>query len=48
MLESKDYYVADEIVKLIKKYFISFEKIMKRLQLIVFKRKKNESRHLSD
>ena len=37
MLEIKNYHVADETVKLVKKYFINFEKIMKRLQLTVFK-----------
>ena len=40
MFEIKDHYVANEIVKLIKKYSINFEKIMKRLQLTIFKYKK--------
>ena len=40
MLEIKDHYIANEIVKFIKKFFINFEKIMKRLQLTVFKCKK--------
>ena len=40
MLEIKDHYVANEIVKLIKKYSINFEKIMKKLQLIIFKCRK--------
>ena len=39
IFEIKDHYVTNEIVK-IKKYFINFKKIMKRLQLIVFKHKK--------
>ena len=48
MFEIKNYYVANEIVKLIKKYFINFEKIMKRLQLTIFKCKKKEFKHSSD
>ena len=40
ILEIKNHHVADEIVKFIKKYFINFEKIMKRLQLTIFKCKK--------
>ena len=40
MFGIRNHYVADEIVKLVKKYFINFEKIMKRLQLTVLKRKK--------
>ena len=31
MFEIKDHHVADEVVKFIKKYFINFEKIIKRL-----------------
>ena len=46
MLEIKDYYVADEIVKFIKKYFINLEKIIKRLQLTVFKRRKKVNRSI--
>ena len=40
MLEIRNHHVANEIVKLVKKYFINFEKIMKRLQLTVLKCKK--------
>ena len=40
MLEIRDHYVANEIVKFIKKYFTNFEKIIKRLQLTIFKYKK--------
>ena len=40
MLEIKNHYVANEIVKFIKKYSINFEKIIKRLQLTIFKYKK--------
>ena len=40
MLEIKNHHVANEIVKLVKEYSISFEKIMKRLQLTMFKCKK--------
>ena len=40
ILEIKNHHIADEIVKLIKKYFINFEKIMKRLQLTILKCKK--------
>ena len=39
MFEIKNHYVANEIVKLVKEYFINFEKIMKRLQLTIFKYK---------
>ena len=39
MLEIKKYHIVDEIVKLIKKDFINLKKIIKRLQLIIFKRK---------
>ena len=48
MLEIKDYHVANETVKLAKKYSINFEKIMKKLQLTIFKYKKNESKHSND
>ena len=44
MLEIKNHHVANEIVKLIKKYFINFEKIMKRLQLTVLRRRKKINR----
>ena len=46
MLEIRDHHVANEIVKLIKKYSINFEKIMKRLQLTIFKCKKKVSRNI--
>ena len=39
MLEVKDHHIANEIVKLVKEYFINFEKIIKKLQLTVFKHK---------
>ena len=48
MFEIKDHHIANEIVKFIKKYFINLEKIIKRLQLTIFKYKKNESKHSSD
>ena len=40
MFEIKDHHVTNEAVKFIKKYFINFEKIIKRLQLTIFKYKK--------
>ena len=40
ILEIKDHYIANEAVKFIKEYFINFEKIMKRLQLTIFKYRK--------
>ena len=40
MLEIKDHHIANEIVKFIKEYSNNFEKIMKRLQLTIFKYKK--------
>ena len=46
MLEIKNHHVANEIVKLVKKYSINFEKIMKRLQLTVFKCKKKVNRDI--
>ena len=46
MLGVKNHHVANEIVKLVKKYSINFEKIMKRLQLTVLKRKKKISRNI--
>ena len=46
MLEIKNHHVADEIVKLVKKYFINFEKIMKRLQLTIFKCRKKMNRDI--
>ena len=46
MLEIKDHYIANEIVKFIKKYFINFKKIIKRLQLIILKHKKKMNRSI--
>ena len=46
MLEIKDHYIANEIVKLVKKYFINLEKIMKRLQLTIFKHKEKMNRDI--
>ena len=46
MFKIRNHYIANKIVKFIKKYFINFEKIMKRLQLIVFKRKEKISRSI--
>ena len=46
MLEIKNHHVANEIVKFIKEYFINFEKIMKRLQLTVFKYRKKMNRNI--
>ena len=44
MLEIKDHHIANEVVKFIKKYSINFEKIMKRLQLTVLRRRKKINR----
>ena len=46
MLEIRNHHVANKIVKLIKEYFINFEKIMKRLQLTIFKCKKKMNRNI--
>ena len=46
MLEIRNHHVANEAVKLVKKYFINFEKIIKRLQLTVFKHKEKMSRDI--
>ena len=46
MLKIKNHHVANEAVKLVKKYFINFEKIMKRLQLTVLKCKKKMNRSI--
>ena len=46
MLKIRNHHVADEAVKLVKKYFINFEKIMKRLQLTIFKCKKKMNRNI--
>ena len=46
MFEIKNHHIANETVKFNKKYFINFEKIMKRLQLIIFKYKKKMNRDI--
>ena len=46
MLEVKSHHVANEIVKLIKEQFMYFEKIMRRLQLTIFKYKKKMNRDI--
>ena len=46
MFEVKDHHVANEIVKFVKKYFINFEKIIKRLQLTKFKCRKKMNRSI--
>ena len=46
MLEIRNHHVANEIVKLVKKYSINFEKIMKKLQLTVFKCKEKVNRNI--
>ena len=46
MLEIRDHHVANETVKLVKKYSINFEKIMKRLQLTVLKCRKKINRNI--
>ena len=46
MLEIRNHHVANEVVKLIKKYFINLKKIIKRLQLIVLKRRKKLNRNI--
>ena len=46
MLGIRNHHVANEVVKLVKKYFINSEKIMKRLQLTVFKRKEKVGRDI--
>ena len=46
MLEIKNHHVANEAVKLVKKYSINFEKIMKRLQLTVLKCKEKMNRSI--
>ena len=46
MLEIRNHHVANETVKLVKEYFINFEKIMKRLQLTVLKCKKKVNRNI--
>ena len=46
MLEVRNHHVANETVKLVKEYSINFEKIIKRLQLTIFKHKKKISRSI--
>ena len=46
MLEIRDHHVANKIVKLVKKYSIDFEKVMKRLQLTISKCKKKMNRDI--
>ena len=46
MLEVRDHHVTNEVVKFVKKYFIDFEKIMKRLQLTIFKYRKKMNRDI--
>ena len=46
ILEIKNHHIANETVKFIKKYFINFEKIMIKLQLTIFKRKKKINRNI--
>ena len=46
MFEIRDHHIANDIVKLIKNYFIDLEKIIKRLQLIVLKCKKKMNRRI--
>ena len=46
MLEIKDHHVANEAIKLVKKYSINLEKIMKKLQLTVFRRRKKMSQSI--
>ena len=46
MLEVKNHHVANETVKLVKKYSINFEKIIKKLQLTILKCKKKMNRDI--
>ena len=46
MLEIKNHYVANEVVKLVKEYSINLEKIIKRLQLTVLKCRKKMNRSI--
>ena len=46
MFRVKDHHFANEIVKFIKEYSINFKKIMKRLQLTVFKCKEKINRNI--
>ena len=46
MLRIRDHYVANETVKFIKKYSINFERMIKRLQLTIFKYRKKMNRNI--
>ena len=46
MLEVRDHHVANETVKLAKKYSINSEKIIKRLQLTILRRRKKINRNI--
>ena len=46
MLRIKDHHIADEIIKLIKKYFNDFDKIVQRLQLVVLQRREKIDRDI--
>ena len=46
MFEIKNHHVANEVVKLVNKYSINLEKIMKRLQLTIFKCRKKMNRDI--
>ena len=46
IFEIKNHHITNEIVKLFRKYFFNFKKIIERLQLIVFKRRKEMSRSI--
>ena len=46
MFKIRDHYIVNKIVKFIKKYFINFEKVMKKLQLTIFKHKEKMNRNI--
>ena len=46
MLKIRNYHIANKTVKLVKKYFINFEKIIKKLQLTVLKCRKKVNRNI--
>ena len=46
MLGVRNHHVANKIVKLIKKYFINFKKIMEKLQLTVLRRREKINRDI--
>ena len=46
LLKIRNHHVANEAVKFVKKNFIDFEKIIKRLQLIIFKCRKKMNRSI--